>query len=111
MGRTEPTRSMVYEFRVDGRPPENSSEALCGLLVEEVPAGLVLRGAVIDEPHLLGIINQLGVLGLSLVSVRPVAHPGHAAKRSARMPSTAVGAERRTARRLARRAGQRGDRG
>jgi len=108
MGREAPTRSVIYEFRVDGRPPENSSEALCGLLVEEVPAGLVLRGAVIDEPQLLGIINQLRVLGLSLVSAHPVTRPGHAAKRRARLPLTTVGA-RRTARRLARRTGRRGD--
>ena len=52
--------------------PENSAEAFCGMFVEEVPAGIILRGAVIDEPHLLGVINQLGVLGLSIVSVHPV---------------------------------------
>lgn len=63
----------MYEFRVDGEPPESSRDAFCGMLVEEVPPGLVLRVAVIDEPHLLGIIHQLRVLGLRLVSVRPVA--------------------------------------
>jgi hypothetical protein len=51
------------------------------MAVEEVPAGLVLRGAMIDEPHLLGIINQLRVLGLSLVSVRPVTRQSQAARR------------------------------
>ena len=80
MGRGA-SMSMMYEFRVDGRLPENSAEAFCGMFVEEVPAGVILRGAVIDEPHLLGIINQLRVLGLSLVSVRPVTRPGHAARR------------------------------
>jgi hypothetical protein len=50
------------------------------MLVEEVPPGLVLRVAVIDEPHLLGIIDQLRMLGLHLVSVRPVA-PSRKARR------------------------------
>jgi hypothetical protein len=58
----------MYEFRVDGRLPEHSREAFCGMLVEEIPPGAVLRDAVIDEPHLLGIIDQLRVLGVSLVS-------------------------------------------
>ena len=71
--------SMIYEFRVDGRLPEHGREAFCGLHLEEVPAGLVLRGPVIDESHLLGIISELGMLGLSLVSVRPAGRPGHAA--------------------------------
>ena len=73
--------STMYEFRVDGRLPENCDDAFCGMAVEEVPAGLVLRGAMIDEPHLLGIINQLRVLGLSLVSVRPVTRQSQAARR------------------------------
>jgi hypothetical protein len=104
MGPGASTGSMIYELRVDGRLPEHAHDAFCGMLVEEVPAGLVLRGEVIDEPHLLGIINQLRVLGLSLVSVRPVAGPRRAAKRPARtaLPKEGVG---RAARRLARRTG------
>lgn len=74
------TGSTIYEFRVDGEPPANSRDAFCGMLVEEVPPGLVLRVAVIDEPHLLGIIDQLRMLGLRLVSVRPVA-PSRKARR------------------------------
>lgn len=97
----------VYEFRVDGRLPEHSREAFCSMLVEEVPAGLVLRGEVIDEPHLLGIIDQLRVLGLSLVSVRPVTAPRRAAKRRTRSSLPAAGSGR-PARRLARWAGNRG---
>jgi hypothetical protein len=98
--------STMYEFRVDGRLPEHSREAFCGLLVEEIPPGVVLRGAVIDEPHLLGIIDQLRILGLSLVSVRPLTRPGHAAKRTAGTPPPPVGT-RRAARRLARRTANR----
>ena len=92
----------MYEFRVDGRLPENCHDAFCGMLVEEVPPGLVLRGAVIDEPHLLGIIDQLRVLGLSFVSARPVKRSTHAGKRSATIPVPPSGA-RGGARRLKRR--------
>lgn len=98
--------STMYEFRVDGRVPEHSREAFCGMLVEEIPPGVILRGAVIDEPHLLGIIEQLRALGLSLVSVRPLTRPGHAAKRTRTPPPTTGG--RGPARRLARRTGNRG---
>ena len=81
-------RSTIYEFQVDGQLPENSAEAFCGMFVEEVPAGIILRGAVIDEPHLLGVINQLGVLGLSIVSVRPVTSSGRTPMRPVRLPFT-----------------------
>ena len=97
----------MYEFRVDGPLLENGGEAFCGMLVEVVPPGLVLRGAMIDDkPHLLGIIDQLRVLGLNLVSVRPVARPVHAARRSTG-PAVAPPGTRRAARRLVRRAGNR----
>jgi hypothetical protein len=88
-------RSTIYEFRVDGRLPENSAEAFCGMFVEEVPAGIILRGAVIDEPHLLGVINQLGVLGLSIVSVHPVTLSGRAPMRPGRLPLTTTVGPRR----------------
>jgi hypothetical protein len=93
--------SMIYEIRVDGRLPEHSREAFCGLHLEEVPAGLVLRGAVIDESHLLGIISELHVLGLRLVSARPSSRPDRAAHRptSRLQPGTW---SRRSARRLPR---------
>jgi hypothetical protein len=93
-------RPATYEFRVDGRLPEDSADAFWGMFVEEVPAGFVLRGAVIDEAHLLGIIEQIRLLGLSIVSVHPVTRPGHTATRRPTPPLTAVGA-----RRLARRRG------
>jgi hypothetical protein len=102
-------RSTIYEFRVDGRLPENSAEAFCGMFVEEVPAGIILRGAVIDEPHLLGVINQLGVLGLSIVSVHPVTSSGHTPMRPVRLPYTTTVGPRRKARRLRGRTKRRGD--
>jgi hypothetical protein len=98
--------STMYEFRVEGCLPGHSREAFCGMLMEEIPPRVVLRGGVIDEPHLLGIIDQLRVLGLSLVSVRPLSRPRHAAKPTAATPPPAAGS-RGAARRLARRTGNR----
>jgi hypothetical protein len=39
--------------------------------LEEIPPGLVLRGPVIDESHLMGIISAFRQLGLAIVSVQP----------------------------------------
>lgn len=62
----------MYEFRVDGRVSEQALEAFAGMRVEEVPPGLILRGEVIDESHLHGIICQFRALGLTIVSALPI---------------------------------------
>jgi hypothetical protein len=62
----------VFQFRVDGRLPEHGADALAGMDIEEVPPGLLMRGAVVDEAHLHGIIAQLRMLGLTVVSVHPL---------------------------------------
>jgi hypothetical protein len=64
--------SKTYEFRVDGRLPEQERETFADLRIEEVPAGLILRGEVIDESHLFGIIARFETLGLTIVSAAPV---------------------------------------
>lgn len=64
--------STVYRFRVDGELPEDGRETFCDMLVVEVPPGLVLYGAVIDESHLHGILAQFRTLGLAVVSAQPV---------------------------------------
>jgi len=112
MGRgawTSWTGSTIYEFRVDGRLPENCREVFFGMLVEEIPPGLVLRGAVIDETHLLGIIDQLRILGLGFVSARPAKRSAHVGVRSATVSTPSSGA-RGAARRLKRRSARRDDR-
>lgn len=64
--------SKTYEFRVDGRLPLEEQETFADLRIEEVPAGLILRGEVIDESHLYGIIARFEILGLTIVSAAPV---------------------------------------
>lgn len=64
--------STVYRFRVDGELPEHARDTFCDMQVEEIPPGMVLYGAVIDESHLHGILAQFRTLGLSVVSAHPV---------------------------------------
>ena len=64
--------SKIYEFYVDGDVRELACETFPDMRIEEVGPGLILRGAVIDESHLCGIIAQLRTLGLSIVSAHPL---------------------------------------
>lgn len=64
-----------YEFRVDGSLPAGAREAFCDMDVREIRPGAVLRGAVIDDAHLHGILEQLRLLGLTVVSAHPVPRP------------------------------------
>lgn len=62
----------IYEFRVDGRLPAAAHDAFCDMEVREVRPGAVLRGTVIDDAHLHGILEQLRLLGLTVVSAYPL---------------------------------------
>ena len=57
-----------YEFRVDGSLPAGAREAFCDMDVRETRPGAVLRGAVIDDARLHGILEQLRLLGLVAVT-------------------------------------------
>jgi hypothetical protein len=61
-----------YEFRVDGQLTDQAREAFCDMRIEELPAGATLLGNVIDESHLLGIMAQCRVLGLTVVSAHRI---------------------------------------
>ena len=93
----------IYEFRVEGPLPGHCREAFCGMHLEEVPAGLVLRGAVTDESHLLGIVSELRMLGVSLVFMGPSTRPDRTFPRRSSRLSTGS-RTRRGARRLSRQA-------
>jgi hypothetical protein len=64
--------AMRYEFRVDGRLTDESRAALADMRVTEAPPQTVIDGEVLDESHLHGIIVQLQMLGVTVVSVHPV---------------------------------------
>jgi hypothetical protein len=63
---------MRYEFRVDGRLPDEARDALVGMRITEAPVQTVIDGDVLDESHLHGIIVQLQALGIDVVSVQPI---------------------------------------
>ena len=61
-----------YEFRVEGTLSEDARDAFVDMRITEVPLQTVLDGEVLDESHLQGIIAQLQILGITVVSVHPV---------------------------------------
>jgi hypothetical protein len=67
-----PIVTMRYQFRVDGRLSDETRAAFSDMLISEVPLQTVLEGEVLDESHLHGIIVQLQVLGITVVSVHPI---------------------------------------
>ena len=61
--------TMNYEIRVRGRVGDHLAEAL-GLAAEVEPVETVLRGPVLDQQGLHGILDELQEIGLELVEVR-----------------------------------------
>jgi hypothetical protein len=64
--------TMRYQIRVAERLSDESRAAFRDMLINEVPPETVLEGEVVDESHLHGIIIQLQVLGITVVSVHPI---------------------------------------
>jgi hypothetical protein len=64
--------SRPYEFRVEPAVPESARDVFCDMDLEATPGGTVLRGTVIDDSHLHGILGQLHALGLTVVGARPL---------------------------------------
>jgi hypothetical protein len=59
-----------YEIRVDSVLDHHWSEWFGGLRIEIEGYSTVLSGTVSDQPALLGVLDRLGDLGLSVISVR-----------------------------------------
>jgi len=59
-----------YEIRVSGLVPESLLAEIEGVHVVVEPVQTVLRGPVMDQAALHGIINRLQRLGLDLIEVR-----------------------------------------
>ena len=59
-----------YEIRVSGLVPESLLAEIEGVHVMVEPVQTVLRGPVVDQAALHGIINRLQRLGLDLIEVR-----------------------------------------
>ena len=59
----------VYRIVVRGELSVRYGAAFEGMEMEVKSGRTILTGEVIDEPHLHGILDRIGALGLKLVSV------------------------------------------
>jgi hypothetical protein len=70
------TARRSYEFRVEPAVPAAARDVFCDMALEDTPTGTVLRGDVVDDSHLHGVLAQLRALGLTVVSAQPLDRPG-----------------------------------
>jgi hypothetical protein len=63
-----------YEIRVSGLVPDDVIEEIDDVRVAVQPVGTILRGTVVDQAALHGLINRLQNQGLELVEVRRLIH-------------------------------------
>ena len=77
----------VYRIVVRSELGERFALAFEGMEIEERGGQTILTGEVIDQPHLHGILDRIGGLGLELVSVECVARDPH--HHAANYPPTA----------------------
>jgi hypothetical protein len=68
----DPTEPSGYEIRIKGRITKSSESAFDGLTVTVNPVETVVRGTVIDQAALYGILERIQALGLELVEVRRI---------------------------------------
>lgn len=66
-------RGHLYEIRVKGHLNSKWSDWLEGLQVKLLDNGeMILSGPMVDQAALMGILNKLGRLNLTLISVNEV---------------------------------------
>jgi len=61
-----------YEIRIKGRITKSSQSAFDGLMITVDPIETVVRGTLIDQAALYGILERIQALGLELVEVRRI---------------------------------------
>ena len=66
-----------YEIRLQGRLDERWAAWFDGMTVEPAPDGVtVLRGHIVDQAALHGVLARLRDLGVPLISVKPTSEGG-----------------------------------
>jgi hypothetical protein len=75
---------MRFEFRVEGTLSEADRAEFADLRISQTPPQTILDGEVVDQSHLHGIIAQLQILGITVVSVHEV--PDCSGQTAATMP-------------------------
>lgn len=61
-----------YEFRIAGKLSERAQSAFDDMQVVDAPPETIIRGEIVDESHLHGVLALLRTLGLHVVSMNQV---------------------------------------
>ncbi len=68
---------LIYEIRVEGHLTDGWSDWFEGLMIDNDPNGeTTLRGLLSDQAALLGILNKIQALNLTLISVSKMTSQG-----------------------------------
>ncbi|HSZ69241.1 MAG TPA: hypothetical protein VK756_02655 [Solirubrobacteraceae bacterium] len=68
----EPGGSVAYEIRIKGRVSAQLLSVFEGMEASEQSVETVLRGPVVDQAALHGLLDRIQSLGLELIEVRRV---------------------------------------
>ena len=60
----------LYRIVVRGELSDRYTVAFEGMQMQAKEGQTILTGEVVDQPHLHGILNRIGALGLRLLSVQ-----------------------------------------
>jgi hypothetical protein len=74
--RTREGTGTVYRIVVRDELSERFAVAFEGMEIETRGGQTILTGEIIDQPHLHGILNRIGALGLKLMSVETISQEG-----------------------------------
>jgi hypothetical protein len=74
--KTREGTGTVYRIVVREELSERFAVAFEGMEMETRGGQTVLTGKIIDQPHLHGILNRIGALGLTLMSVEAISEEG-----------------------------------
>lgn len=69
-GNEAKSKSSAYEIRVKGTLSESFLAAFDDLTVSVNPVETVIRGPIVDQAALYGLLDRIQALGLELVEVR-----------------------------------------
>ncbi|MFF5968253.1 hypothetical protein ACFY64_31925 [Streptomyces collinus] len=61
----------IYEFRVAGPVSKDMAETFCELHTAVIGTQTMFYGPVVDEAHLLGLLDRFRSCGLLLIEMRP----------------------------------------
>ena len=67
----QPSGPVRYRIVIRGRVTDRLAASFDGMTIEPGPTTSTLVGPIIDQSHLLGIVQAIAGLGLELVSLTP----------------------------------------